>query len=107
MDSNDGGFDFGKSRPDPPGWADGAPTSGIGQSCAFCSTRDVTWVHPLTRNRVTVQVYGAEHTLPGFWALCDRCEEIYASGDDDAAIEIMRSSDGWPVEVEGDVEERI
>lgn len=60
--------------PDPPGWVDGAPTSGIGQLCAFCGTREVAWVHPLASDLVTYRVYGKGHTLPNFWALCDRCE---------------------------------
>jgi len=81
--------------PDPPGWVDGAPTSGIGQSCAFCGTRDVAWVHPLARDLLAYREYGKGHTLPTFWALCDRCERVYASGDDDAAVEVMRSYRSW------------
>lgn len=99
MDSSDESRTFSRSRlgasSDPPGWIDGAPTSGIGQSCVFCGTRDVAWVHPLARDRLVYRQYGKEHTLPTFWALCDRCERVYASGDDDAAVEVMR--DGrWP-----------
>ena len=88
--------------PDPPGWVDGAPTSGIGQSCAFCGTRDVVWVHRLARDRLAFRKFGKPHTLPTFWALCDRCEWVYASGDDDAAVKVMRG-DQWPVSDE-DVE---
>src|SRR3954464_14187367 len=96
MDSPDEPRMFSGSRlgssPDPQGWVDGAPTSGIGQSCAFCGTRDVAWVHPLARDLVTYPEYGKMHTLPTFWSLCDRCEEVYASGDDNAAVQLMRSS---------------
>lgn len=82
-----------ESSSEPPGWVDGAPTSGIGQSCAFCGTRDVVWVHRLDRDLVAYQEYGKGHTLPSFWALCDRCEQVYATGDDTAAVVLMRS--GW------------
>lgn len=91
------------ASPDPTGWVDGAPTNGIGQSCVLCGTRKVTWVHPLARNLVTYRVAGKGHTLPGFWPLCDRCEAIYTSGDDDAAVEVMRSSGRWPCEHDADV----
>lgn len=93
------------SSPDPTVWVDGAPTSGIGQSCAFCGTRDVAWVHPLARDRLTYRQYGRGHTLPTFWALCERCEGVYTSGDDDAAVDVMRSH--WPNAGDEDVAECI
>lgn len=77
--------------PDPPDWVDGAPTGGIGQSCAFCGTRDVAWVHPLDRDLRAYRAAGKEHTLPRFWTLCEACETAYVSGDDDAAVEVMRA----------------
>ena len=102
---------FARSRagrsPDPPGWVDGAPTSGLGQSCAFCGTRDVAWVHPLARDRVTYRERGKASTLPTFWALCDRCEGVYASGDDEAAVALMRSSDNRSSVSDADVAEEI
>jgi hypothetical protein len=99
MDSPDDPRAFVRARlgssPDPAGWVDGAPTSGVGQSCAFCGTRDVAWVHPLARDLLAYREYGNVYTLPTFWALCDRCERVYASGDDDAAVEVMRPSRSW------------
>jgi len=86
---------------------DGVPTSPVGQSCALCGTRGVTWVHPLHPDRVAYRQYGKGHTLPTFWALCDRCEQVYASGDDDAAIALMRASNGWDHVPDEDVEECI
>lgn len=99
MDTPDDGFAMGYSslRPaseDPPGWIDGAPTSRRGQSCAFCTSSDVAWVHPLGGDLVQYEVYGKGHTLPTFWALCDRCEEVYASDDAEAALAVMLSG-GW------------
>ncbi len=82
------------ASPDPPDWVDGAPTSGVDQSCAFCGTREVVWVHALARDRLTYRRFGKSSTLPTFWSLCDPCEQVYASGDDDAAVEVMRSWDG-------------
>ena len=66
--------------------------SGIGQSCAFCGSHGVVWLHPLAEDLVGYREYGKGHTLPSFWALCERCEGVYRSGDDDAAVEVMRSS---------------
>ena len=86
---------LGSPSPDPPDWVNGRPTSAIDQSCAFCGTDDVAWVHPLARDLLTYRELGKEHTLPTFWSLCERCEEIYASADDDAAVEVMRSSSSW------------
>ncbi len=91
--------------PDPPGWLDGAPTSGIGQSCAFCGTRDVAWIHRLSPELVGYRVYGKGHTLPTFWTLCDGCEQLYESGDDEAAVQVMRSS--WLPVADEDVTECI
>jgi hypothetical protein len=94
-------------RQDPPGWIDGAPTDGRDQSCAFCNSPVVAWVHPLARELVHYRIYGKRHTLPTFWMLCDGCEEIYKSGDDEAAVRLMKLSDGWLWESDEDVAETI
>ncbi|MDH2413913.1 hypothetical protein [Nocardioides sp. CER19] len=91
---------------DPPDWVDGAPTSRRGQSCAFCGSKDVTWVHPLARDLLTYRVYGDGYTLPTFWTLCDACEVMHASQDLDAAVTVMRSS-GWSWVADEDVAECI
>jgi hypothetical protein len=80
--------------------------SGIGQSCAFCGDRGVVWEHPLAEDLVSYREYGKGHTLPASWALCDRCETLYSSGDDDAAVEVMRSS-AWSWVGDQDVAECI
>jgi hypothetical protein len=99
------------SRPlpqsEPPGWVDDAPTSGRDQSCALCGSTVVTWVHRLAADLVRYRVFGKGHTLPSFWTLCDRCEQIYASGDDESAVETMKTSDGWLWQTEEDVDELI
>jgi hypothetical protein len=82
------------------------PTSRHAQSCAFCG-HEVAWVHPLASDLVAYREYGKGHTLPTFWALCDRCEGIYASGDVDAAVEVMRASDAWSWVAVEDVDECI
>jgi hypothetical protein len=97
-----------QSQPhDQPGWVDGAPSSRRGQSCAFCGGSDVAWVHPLANDLVGYRQYGKGHTLPYFWALCDRCELLYTSGNAEAAVEVMRSSDGWRWVTAEDVAECI
>jgi hypothetical protein len=101
------GFGTPAPRTDPAGWLDGAPTSGVDQSCALCGSGAVTWVHPLAGNLVEFRVFGKGHTLPSFWTLCDRCERLYAAGDDESAVEVMKASDGWPWSTEEDVDELI
>jgi hypothetical protein len=52
----------------------------------------VRWVHPLAAALVRYRAYGKRHTLSGFWMLCERCEAVCASGDDEAAVVIMQAS---------------
>lgn len=80
---------------DPPGWLDGAPTSGEGGMCVFCGSANVAWMHPLDRNNIQYRAYGKGHTLPTYWTLCEQCEQIYQTGDDDAAINAMKNHWIW------------
>lgn len=84
---------------EPDDWVGGAPTSAVDQSCAICGADDVQWVHPLDPSKVTYRVCGKGRTLPTFWALCDRCEQRYQDGDDDALVTAMIESD--PDHVDG------
>lgn len=79
---------------------DDLPTSARDQTCAFCGGEPVAWVHPLDPDRVTFRVYGKGHTLPTFWTLCDRCEQLYQSGDVEATVELSKAaqSDSWASE---------
>jgi hypothetical protein len=91
----------------PPGWVDGVPTSGRGQSCVFCGGPRVAWVHPLNSGLVQYQAYGKGHTLPTFWTLCERCESVYRAGDDEVAVELMKVHMEGFWETDDDVEETI
>jgi hypothetical protein len=91
----------------PRGWVDGAPTSGRVQSCAFCGASPVAWVHPLDSGLVQYRAYGKGHTLPTFWTLCVRCEGIYETGDDEAAVELMRVYMEGSWETDEDVDETV
>jgi hypothetical protein len=92
---------------DPPGWVDGAPTSPLDQSCALCGSVQVVWVHPLDIALVTYREYGKGHTLPTFWTLCQRCEDLYQRPADLEIVEIMKASGGWFWESDEDVAECI
>lgn len=94
---------------EPPDWGDEMPATGRDQSCAFCGDPHVAWVHPLSPDRVTYEEYGKGHTLPRFWTLCDRCEGIYRSSDEDSAVEVMRTSiaSTWAWVEDDDVEECV
>jgi hypothetical protein len=89
----------------PPGWVDGMPTTSWGQSCAICRTADGAWIHPLDPGLVRYREYDKGHTLPGFWALCQRCEELYLAGQDDDLVEIMKSAPGWLWDSPRDIDE--
>jgi hypothetical protein len=91
----------------PPGWVDGLPTTSWGQRCAICGMADGLLVHPLDPDLVAYRVYGKGHTLPGFWALCQRCEALYEAGRDDDLVEIMKSSPGWLWDSPADVDELL
>ena len=94
---------------DDEGSIDGLPTGPEDQSCAFCRFDDVAWVHPLDPALVSYRVYGKGHTLPTFWCLCDDCEQVYATGDDEAALARMRRSPEWgnvPVDQEDELVEK-
>jgi hypothetical protein len=77
------------------GEEDDLPRTGRDQSCAFCASVSVEWMHPLDPERVGSRVCGKGHTLPGFWVLCGDCERTYVSGEDEALVRVMKASDAW------------
>jgi len=64
-------------------------------------------VHPLAAEHVRFARYGKGATWASYCTLCDPCEHIYASGDDEAVVELMKASDRWLWETEQDVDELI
>jgi hypothetical protein len=78
-----------------PGPDDDLPRTGRDQSCAFCSSTSVEWVHPLDPERACYRAYGKGHTLPRFWALCGDCERTYVSGEEEGLIRHVKTSDAW------------
>ena len=74
---------------------DNLPTTADDQSCAFCGSTQVRWLHPLDMALVEYREFGKGHTLPQFWTLCDRCEVLYRSGDEDAMVDVLLASDTW------------
>ena len=112
MTSNDDEFGYQEwDHPEvpgyPPGWVDGAPTTSWRQSCALCSRADGAWLHPLNPDLVRYRAYSKGHTLPGFWALCERCEDLYLTDQDDQLVEIMKSAPGWLWDSPTDIDECI
>lgn len=87
-----GTFRYGEWE-EPEGWVDGAPTSAKDQYCAFCAAEDVTWVHPLDSAKVAYRAWGNGYTLPSFWALCERCEQLYQDGDDEGIVAVQVAAD--------------
>ena len=92
--------DEGRRRPDEPAASPTAagsdqPDQVVGQTCAFCGCRQVVWVHPLATDRVLFRRFGKDEVVSSFWALCERCEQLYQNGQDDELIALMKSAGGW------------
>lgn len=94
---------------EPPDWLGSLPTGAAGQSCAFCDNDAVRWVHALDPKLVQYRVYGKGHTLPTFWTLCDRCEQLYRAGDADAVVTVMMTANQWSSRTRGsdDIDEHV
>jgi len=87
--------------------ADDLPRNSVDQSCPFCGSTKVTWLHPLDRALVTFTVFGKGHTLPHFWTLCDRCEQLYRAGDDEAILRLAVAEGSWAERTLIDVDEQV
>jgi hypothetical protein len=83
------------------------PTGSAGQSCAFCWSTEVPWIHPLDTELVSYRQFGKGHTLPHFWTLCDPCELLYRSGDDGAIVDVILGSERWRGTPPLDVDEEV
>lgn len=59
---------------------------GGGPSCAWCAAQPGVWVHRLDTDLSRHQVYGKGHVWAQEIALCGRCEEHLAAGDDEALV---------------------
>lgn len=67
----------------------GLPTTNRDQSCAFCGRPQPRFAHRLDPRRVQFRIYDKGRTLPTFWTVCDSCEELVASGNDEALLRLM------------------
>jgi hypothetical protein len=75
--------------------SDASPGQGSGQTCAFCGGRQVVWVHPLATDRVLFRRFGKDEAVSSFWGMCEPCEQLYQSGQDDELIALMKSAGAW------------
>ena len=69
------------------------PTTNRDQSCAFCRRSQPRFAHRLDPKRVQFRVYDKGWTLPGFWTVCDSCEELVANGSDEELLRLMLEKD--------------
>jgi len=69
------------------------PTTNRDQSCAFCGRSKPWFAHRLDPKHVQFRVYDKGRTLPGFWTVCDSCEELVANGDDEELLRLMHEND--------------
>lgn len=54
--------------------------------CDLCEERPAVWTHTLDLRRATFRTYGREHVWASRVALCERCEGLYAAGDDEGVV---------------------
>jgi hypothetical protein len=68
----------------------GVPTTNRDQSCAFCGASRPQFVHRFHLSSIRFRVYGKGWTLPTFWAVCQRCQELVDKGTDEELLQLMR-----------------
>jgi hypothetical protein len=66
----------------------GLPTTNKDQLCAFCG-QTPRFAHALDPAHVRFRFFGKGYTLPTFWTVCERCEHLVSSGNDDALLRHM------------------
>lgn len=67
--------------------------------CSFCGRERPVWIHTLDPDKTRFRRYGKGATLPGWWALCQVCEDAYQSGDEDRAVGRMMVLDSeWNID---------
>jgi hypothetical protein len=76
-------------------YGDSPHAAAASQNCAFCGGAEVVWMHPLATDRVQFRKFGKDNTVPSSWALCESCERLYADGEDDELIALMKKAGGW------------
>ena len=69
---------------------DGLPLTNEDQSCSFCGAEAPGWVHPLDGSKTAFRVEGESWSLPTFWTVCQRCEELIAGGRNAHLAELFR-----------------
>lgn len=57
-------------------------------SCYICAAREAEWVHRLDPQKQSFRQYGKGYTFGGRVDFCDRCEDLYNRGADEALIEL-------------------
>lgn len=60
------------------------------QSCAFCGSERPLFAHRLDPAAVQFRSSDKGYTLPSFWTVCAKCEDLVARGDDDGLLTRMR-----------------
>lgn len=79
------------------------PTTAEDQSCSFCGSPAVTWVHPLHPDRKYFDVCGKQHVMNGFQCVCDGCEALVQRGQPaDSELIAARVAQGGDQAGEGD-----
>jgi ribosomal protein S14 len=68
----------------------GLPTTNRDQSCAFCGRSRPLFVHRFHLSSIRFRAYGRGRTLPTFWTVCERCEELVINGNDEELLLLMR-----------------
>jgi hypothetical protein len=68
------------------------PTTSTDQHCAVCRAPQPGWLHPLDGDKAAYRAWGKGYTLPMFWCLCERCEDLYQRGNDEELVQVRAAS---------------
>lgn len=72
---------------------DGLPLTNEDQTCSFCDDGAPTWVHPLDESKTKFETVRGNSTLPSFWTVCQRCEQLIDGGQDDELARLFQENE--------------
>ncbi len=67
----------------------GLPLTNEDRRCAFCGSHAPTWVHPFDATKTAFQWTSGPATLPNFWTVCQRCEDLVRTGADEKLATLL------------------
>lgn len=64
--------------------------------CVICENDEAEWIHGLDASKVTFRLHGKAYIWADRVRFCDRCQWLYAAGDDETLVRLKAECDGIP-----------